>query len=114
MQYGPDGETYNKPLDRRFVGFNKTYVKELCHDPIWISTCANTCYMADPSRPVTGMFGKQTECRDVCDKTEAELTADGPRNENGHNFPPGAARKGYDASGAWYVRTTATGSPMSN
>ena len=100
IQYGPDGESYNLPLDRRFAGFNKTYVKELCHDPIWISTCANVCYMADPTRPVTSIFGKEAQCRDICDMGEYFRGRDYP----GETWIPGTKRQGYSANGEWYAR----------
>ena len=36
IHYGEDGKTYNNVYDRNFAGFNRTYVEELCNDPVFV------------------------------------------------------------------------------
>lgn len=109
IQYGPDGETYNQPFDRRFVGHNKTYIMELCHDPVWVPTCAHMCYMSDPGLIVfdgSGLGGNRITCRETCDAMDMRLTAEGVWNDDGRNMPPGAGRMGYNSVGKWCVWPT--------
>ena len=101
IQYGEDGETYNQPYDRRFVGYNKTYIEELCHDPVWIPTCANICYMSNPDHKVYDRYGPESACRNECDRKDREFSAEGSWNEDGWNIPLGGSRLGYSASGGW-------------
>ena len=109
-RYGPDGETYNAPFDRRFVGYNKTYIQELCHNPVWVPTCANACYMSSGGDriaydrtydPEGGGTAREVMCREHCDWADRKYSAEGSENDEGWNFPPGGTRHGYGADGGW-------------
>ena len=108
MQYGEDGKTYNNVFDYRYAGYNRTFVREICTNPLYVPTCDNICkdrdMPVDPIPPIyaTGMppdFEQQHSddtCGRACDRMDEQY---GPGGEYGMNFPKGGLRRGYDAGG---------------
>eukprot|EP01043_Picozoa_sp_COSAG02_P003179 COSAG02_NODE_76_length_41115_cov_60.967817_6_plen_178_part_00 len=101
IQYDQDGQTYNNVFDYRYAGWNKTYVAEICTDPMYVPTCDNVCkdrsatYIIDaipPSRAGTlpynnewaPQYGWRT-CGERCDDLDAQFGVGGTE---GFNFPP--------------------------
>eukprot|EP01052_Picozoa_sp_SAG31_P034356 SAG31_NODE_4005_length_3672_cov_2.293031_2_plen_145_part_00 len=61
---------------------------------MWVPTCANVCYMSDPTHRVYE-FGEEVPCTKRCDREDREHVLDG------WDIPPGGIRVGYNAQGEW-------------
>ena len=110
MQYGPDGETYNNVFDYRYAGFNRTYVREVCTDPLYVPSCDNICkdrdMIVDPVPPMYATTMDPAFAEDISDNTCGRICDEmdemyGPGGEYGMNFPKGGLRRAYDAGGNW-------------
>lgn len=116
MQYADDGKTtYNNVFDYRYNGFNKTFVREVCTNPLYVPTCDNVC--KDRSmhvRPIPPIYANAPQnewdpeflenyntwgtCGYACDKMDEQY---GTGGTEGMNFPKGGLRRAYDANGGW-------------
>ena len=108
IQYGEgttafdEGETYNAAYDKRFAGYNRSFVADLCHNPVYVGTCHSQC--KDPTVIVSPYKGGKWDtltCGEQCADFDEDYGAGG---KHGFNFPPNSGRIGYDANGGWQAR----------
>lgn len=114
MQYSDDGKTYNNVFDYRYSGYNESFVREVCANPLYVPTCHNVC--KDPSMRfnfIPPIYGNTPEdqwdpkfleqykahsCGQECEWMDEKFGSGGNRELN---FPKGGVRIAYDARGLW-------------
>jgi hypothetical protein len=92
MQVDEAGDVWNSIYHPRFVGFNKTYIAEVCADP-WITACPVVC----PEGSTTVVDPNGNVCDEMCNRFAA-----GGESEKYSGGPPRELlRMGFSNNGRW-------------
>ena len=86
------GDTYNAARHPRFVGCNRSYVKDVCADPINVPTCGRICPTGNEVVDQSGVL-----CGERCDNIFEKLNGEIPRD---------ALRLGFSSGNMWELHYT--------